>query len=771
MKLHSKTILFTVWLLSLALGLAFGRAWAGETGLFSPVASEDATYPQLQRLARAGLLPENEVTPPLTRYEVAKLIFKARKNFSEIRLAQAGKDSDDTLIETTQETTGTLETGEQAVENLEETAKSLNSLEDAYQHELKAIQDGKKSLGDRLEQAETDQSDIAKRLKGFKERRSVSIHGLGRAWGLSRQYSNIPPSVVMDFSTQTTREARGFLDLVPMGVISKEIRWEAMFRLGGAFTSDNAAYSTTLRRIEASFVPGVFSLDLGDFYESYSPLTLWNRNSLDLKFKPEMWARQDEYLKYESLLQRSPEWPLRGVRAGANLEFPHSDVLDRWNTSVFAHMIRNGFDDNAGSYFGSSNFTDWVFAGRTSFKFKKGYIGGLVERFSLDAFGIILDQPLYTNAPGSSYDPTNTATWAHQYLVGCVNPRLEVGLGGGLSVGAQWEAAVSSYQDDKRNGDFVPVRDIAEFGGLYVKLEESTLALNYLWVGPQYYSPLAQARQDAVNPIVTLGTIYLNSLVSPELFQNPLRSQFFLSALTRPSGFFGFYDRTQDNTFPYGLATPNRQGIGMDLDVKALQQKSLKILGSAYLACETAGNLVMNRTATAFVPLEVPAGTEAPIRDFIYINVGPSFNAAPSLGLGEDLEIGGNARYEDTRSSIGELESLWLLWSLRAGILKGWEVTVAYSQQWLKGTEAGWNGAPLARYSYLFDNTDLGLYTPFSADGTVESLRFSSSLRVSPGSCFYLDFDLTWGNYLAASGNLGNTLHNEYGRLIYEVEF
>jgi hypothetical protein len=486
-------------------------------------------------------------------------------------------------------------------------------------------------------------------------------------------------------------------------------------------------------------------------------------------YMPEMWARQDKILKYESFFDHEPDWPFRGLKLGTNILWPDSDVLDQLKLSTFINMIRNGFDDAGnfgGWYFGPDQYTDWLVGGRASLKSKKWYGAGTSLQAQLDTCGLILDEPLYTNQPGTAYNPNDPSSWAHQYLIGSVKPDLKVGLGDELYVGATGEFAYSSYQDDKLDSQTV-IGDWAFNGGVYIQAGESRISLNYLNVGPYYYSPLAQTRQDAVTSLSNMGQ-YVSSA---ELWQSPLRSQFFLNDVPRPGEIYSFYDRTQDNTFPYGLATPNREGFGLDMDIQALEKNALKVKGSAYLVQEIQSDYVLS--GGNYLAVDAPYGVY-PVRQFTYVNFGPSFNLGPSIGFDRDLELGANARLEQTTSSLGTLTSTWVLGGIRAEILPAWEMTAAYSQRQANGTDAGYeaNGVPTlwARYVYLFDGTDWGQYKPFTVNGTVQSLRWSTTFKVNRNSNLYLDYDWTFGNMLP-SAQLQGTLNNQAGEVTYEVQF
>ena len=66
-----------------------------------------------------------------------------------------------------------------------------------------------------------------------------------------------------------------------------------------------------------------------------------------------------------------------------------------------------------------------------------------------------------------------------------------------------------------------------------------------------------------------------------------------------------------------------------------------------------------------------------------------------------------NARYERTESGFGTLTSLWILGGIRAQIFPFWEIAGSASLRQADGTEVGLAGNTLARYPYLYDNTDL----------------------------------------------------------------
>jgi hypothetical protein len=796
MKLISKNLsrFLTVTAMTLVMGPGLFAATPPQGDpavLFSTVPMGDPTYSQLSQLEETGLLPAGAAQPPLTRYEVARDILMAQNRYHQIVVADADTDMLPSVedlgnagattapgADTTSTASGTATTVSvtpsapvtESDEDLAKAAQTLTSLQDAYQYELKAVKGQKDSTLKSSSDVEAGQYDLWKRLKGISEYPTVAWHGLGRAFQITQQYYG--DTGALGLAHNSTQTEFGYIDFEPEGVVDKEIRWDMILRYKTQIESNQSASIDTLtvRRVTMDYNAPWVSVTLGDFDESYTPLTLWNRDNLDLRYKPEMIAREDDTLKYESFFNNEPDWPFRGARASTAVLWPDSDLLDRFKISVMADMIANGFNDTTGEafYLGPDNFTDFIFGADSELKSKRWYMGGDTSiQLAMDAYAVILAEPLGTNQPNSIYVPFNPDTWAHHYQIISLKPSVDIGLGDDASFGGVWEGASAVYQDDERDNNKV-VSDYAIMAGPYLRLGHSKLTFNYLYVGPYYYSPLAQTRQDNLVP----GSNAQNA-VTPELFDAPLRSQFFLNAIPRAGGIFGFYDRTQDNTFPYGLATPNRQGAGLDLDVKTLEKDALQILGSVYFVQEISDNLVVDAAGTAFTPLDGTVQAPTPQRSFAYVNLGPSLNLGPFLGLDQDLVVGTNARFEQTNSSIGTLTSAWVLGGVQVGLFPWWEMAASYSDQELKGSDSGFQGTTLARYSYIFDNSDLGEYQVFNINGSNQSFRLSSVFKINRNSSLYLDYDLTGGNavpYVGATAP-GTKLNNQYLEMTYEIQF
>ena len=338
----------------------------------------------------------------------------------------------------------------------------------------------------------------------------------------------------------------------------------------------------------------------------------------------------------------------------------------------------------------------------------------------------MLDEPLNTDDPASSYRPFNASTWAQQYRVGSLKPKVECPLGNDASVGLEGEGAGSIYWDDKMDADR-KVNDWSMCGGPFLKYKESVVNVRYLNVGYGFYSPLAQARQfDDLSGAMLTHPITLSSAIGSD-------------ALGRVSSLFKFYNRLDDNVFPYGLATPNRKGLGLDLDLKVLEKDALKIKAMVYSVQEISDNFVVNPEATGFATVDGMLSAPNPMRKFLYANIGPKLDIGALTGIQRRLDVGFNVRLESTKSDIGTLNSKKFDIGLGVGAFKWLEFEVAGGMSAAKGKEAFYYGLPYARTSYPYDDQDLGQYQEGDADQKTQYEALSMIFKIDRHSNLVLD--------------------------------
>jgi hypothetical protein len=706
-------------------------AGSASPSLFAVVPAGDPTYAQLQKLSGWGYLPKSEVDSSLTRYEVADLILRARRNYDEsklIHVAQAdldlsqpettvvhhdksqsaGTDAAGTTSADAGSDLGLSDASAESAPKEEDVEKTFTSLQQAYEWELSQVKDQVKSLQDRVAKMDEQNYKLWKDIRSLTNQPSISVHGFGRSWSWSdKTYGPLVPYPTSNIADKT------FLEINPYGVISKELSWNAVMQVNTDLTSNSSATSLTLSRLSIKLNPSFMSVTFGDFDLSWTPFTVWSRDcDNDFMYTPGYFERQDQYVRYPNYINNPPDMPFRGVKVGTSVMWPDSDILDSFKVGAFAHMLRSGY----ASGYAPFRYSGWILGAMSEIKTKK--------YFTLGAYGLLFDEPLDTDDPSAVYLSSNASTWARQYRVGSLTPKLEFEANNDYSVGAEGEGALSNYWDDKYDTGR-KVEDWSIWGGPFVKYKQSSLSIKYLNVGYGFYSPLAQDRQrDDLSDTLMTEPIVLSNNIGTD-------------ALGRPSALFKFYNRTTDNVFPYGLATPNRKGFGGNLDWKALDKDALTLKAMIYAVQELSDNFVVNKAGTSFQTVDSYNGL-IPERKFLYINFGPHLDLSSLLSIKRRLDLGLNVRSESTKSDIGTLNSTMFQLGFGVGITGWMDAELAVRTGSFKGREMTYEGL-YARTCYPYDNSDLGLYSPTDLNGTDKTGVLSLIFKIDRHSKLVLD--------------------------------
>ncbi|HXL72318.1 MAG TPA: hypothetical protein VN963_01725 [bacterium] len=342
MTLISKLMLV---LFAAFLFLTEGSFAAMDSNAFEVVPTGDPTYGQLQQLENGGLLPSGASQGPLTRFDVAQKIWDAQQKLKEIVVAQADMDlvppppaegvpapaastspADSTAAEppaaappaaTQAAAAQPTPADDQPLWNnpqkIQAAEQALQSLQATYDLELQLVKDQKTDLTDQLSLAESDQYGLWKMVKSIDTNPSVSIHGTGRAIGISQQYYGSYTGISL--SNPSTRDFDGYLDLEPTGAISKEITFDGVIRLGTYALPDSTTTAATgglssdyleLRRVTANFSPDFMTATVGDF-SSPTRLSLFGTETILIWFMClKRWAAGMRYKNTKAFLTMNP---------------------------------------------------------------------------------------------------------------------------------------------------------------------------------------------------------------------------------------------------------------------------------------------------------------------------------------------------------------------------------------------------------------------------------------------------------------------------------
>jgi len=235
-------------------------------------------------------------------------------------------------------------------------------------------------------------------------------------------------------------------------------------------------------------------------------------------------------------------------------------------------------------------------------------------------------------------------------------------------------------------------------------------------------------------------------------------------ALGRAGDLFKFYNRLTDNVMPYGLATPNRKGIGLETDIKAGPKNAFGLKGRFYSLKTQQEDLALNNAENAWVPVENIVMN----RKFTYINIGPRVDFAALLNSKKKIDFGINYRAEKDTNTLGTLKGTFFDMGLTYGVNPNWDLSGAVGTFHGNGVEMGYLGTTLARYPYLNDVKDQGFYLPFVVDQSSNYMALSSVFRIGIHSKLAAD-----AIFKSDKGVLGTTgtLKNQTLDVVYEVIF
>lgn len=411
--------------------------------------------------------------------------------------------------------------------------------------------------------------------------------------------------------------ATGFVEVQLKAVPAPFLSFDGRFRATRTFGQYFDAPTTELRWIQLNAEADGSTFTVGDHWESYTPLVLWNDDvQKTTLFETTIHERLRKEDGERSFMDRAPEWRLRGLRArirpvlgegaGESLEF-----------RAMAGRVTQATDLVLGSY----------------------YVGGFMDLTFFDEAAFLRASGLWLwsdrNTSSLAYLAGDPTTYERQYRVGSVTPgfRLEVAPKAVLEASA--ELATGVYVHDWSDPD-LDLSDWAMVGKAALEVAGVRLEGKYLNVGPFFYSPGAQ------NASYDHAAGY--------------RPGFPFMGMDLPS--FAVYDRLRENIFPYGESTPNREAWVGSLSAKLGSKGWIRPEAVGTLASEMQANFVRDGLGND-VAAEDLTGTIFPVREFIGLDGALILELAGPLALGGDrtFNIGGGYKWQRTELNEG-LEGL-----------------------------------------------------------------------------------------------------------------
>ncbi len=729
MRLNKLSIL-TAALLS---GLSI-PAWA-DHGRLSTSQRDPWINLEMADLVSAGLVaaPDKPVKQ-LTNLEVAQMTARAAQKF----YAQA----DPNLLPPP----GLPGAGAPSLPGMDSTAtpqaavpsKSMTDLVEEFRGELSVLGIDVDKLEQRIQDSKNRDEVFSALQQEYLKRTGTEVGGMSR--GFMYNYRGFGGNAVylpMEYNAAMFME----MDLrsvpVPTLLFDARIR---ILRSIGMYYQDPILQHYQLRWISLSNYNDYCALTAGDFYKSYTPLTLWNYEVPVYTFiEPTSFNRARKEVEEWVYMDHGTDEHMRGFQAATTVAFANDPILNALKAQAMAGPMLNAGSFTFSSYFAGSHAS----------------ISFLKDNIELSGTGLLLWQD--ANSANVPYLPDFPDTFAKQYQIGSLGGRVTVPFADKADLTASVEYAGSQYDDDANNPQRV-FQDWALMAKGSLNIEGVHLTGKYLNVGPYFYSPGAQTNRFTPG---SGNSLYLSSNMNglDDSLPGYLNNTPF-QGVNRP--YFAPYDRLSENALPYGDSTPNRQGVLLGLSGEIGERGWLKPQVSYTVNLqEVQPNYVLNPAGTGVVAVDSATNTAA-ARTF------GGYEGALTLDLAKAFDLSGKTYdvqfdYKNQTTDLGLGADPFTVntligacdFNLPVAFLSTVVWSAAFEQTQASGSEyVMGNGSPptFAQYPFLLDTASLGQYAYMPLNLTRQTLAFGFKLPLSDQINFKADYFLThytWSDFPA----------------------
>ncbi|HVM33078.1 MAG TPA: hypothetical protein VMU88_08090 [bacterium] len=636
--------------------------------------------------------------------------------------------------------------------------QSLQDLVQEFRGELAAMGVDLDKLEDRLADAQSRQALFASLQQDYLKRTGTDVSGSSR--GYMYNYRGIGADAVYP---PMGYNAAMFLEIDLKSVPVPDILFDARLRLWrsiGMYYQDPVQPSYQLRWISLTSYNDFGNILAGDFYKSYTPLTLWNYDvPLYTMIEPTSFHRVRRDTEELVYMDQTPHWHLRGVQFDTGKDWAQDPVL-----SGFKYQLMSGLMNEPGTTGGSAVFGSYYAGSQASLDLFQHIL-------DLTATGLTLfDDSSSANVP---YLASQPSTYPRSYEIASLTTQTTIPLADKADLMGSMENALSEYDDDYHNASRT-FKDWALLAKGSLDVEGVHLSAKYLNNGPNFYSPGAQTNHytPASGSPGYLSTNLGSEFSGLDSGLPGYLNQFVFQNVSRP--FFAPYDRLSENFLPYGDASPNREGLILGFSAELGDKGWLKPQGSYVVSGqEIQPNLVLNAAGTAAVPVD---GQTSP-RTFGGYEGALTLDFAKAFALDHqtyDLQ----ADYKHQTDQLGgggnpfTVNSLILAgdFNLPLHFIDSVVWSVAFEQTQSTGSEevSGGNPSTWASYPFYLDSGAIGSYSLTALNLTRQTLAFGAMLPLGDKIDFRADYFLThfkWADVPAYDRN------DQILRFTYEAHF
>ncbi len=606
-------------------------------------------------------------------------------------------------------------------------AKSMADLVEEFRAEISAMGVDVDKLEARLQDAKDRDEVFSALQQEYLKHTGTEVGGFSR--GYIYNYRGFGADAVYP---PMSYNALMFMEMDLRSIPVPSLLFDARIRIIrsiGMYYADPVEPHYQLRWISLSDITDVCSLTAGDFYKSYTPLTLWNYDPVYNFIEPTSFNRMRKEVEEWTYMDQGPDEHLRGFQAATTVSWSKDPVLSDFKLQAMGGPMNSTGSFTFGSYFAGSESS----------------ISFFNDDLELQGTGLLLWQD--PDSAPVPYIPDFPDTYAKQYEIGSVVVRATVPLADKADLTASMENAGSQYNDDSRNPQRV-FEDWAMLANASLNIEGFHLTGKYLNIGPYFYSPGAQTNQlfDAIP-----GVNLLDNSLTGYLTDSPFQGVF------RPSAYFGVYDRLTENALPYGDSTPDREGIVVGFSGEIGERGWLKPQASFTSLQEIQPNLVLNSIGTGLVAVD-SGTTTANARTFTGYEGALTVDFAKAFDLtGRTYDIQFDYKHQATDLGLGvdpfTVNTIIAAcdFNIPAHFLNTVVWSAAFEQAQSTGSEYVMGGNPptLAQYPFLLDTSTLGQYSYLPLNITRQTLAFGLVLPMSANVNFRADYfrtEYTWSD-------------------------
>jgi len=578
---------------------------------------------------------------------------------------------------------------------------SFQELVAEFREELSMMEVDLAKLEERLEKARKRSNKFGKLQEEYLKRTGTAVAGYSRAY--FDQYRGFGPDRVygpMDFHGILYADVHLKSVPVPFVLFDAKVR---VTRTIGMYYADPITPNFALRWISLSNKNEVADLTAGDFYRSYTKLTLWNNEIPVYHFvEPSSYKRLRKNAEEIVYMDHGPDWHLRGFEAASDKTLEKGAFLNAIHLQAMVGDLRSAAAYSFGKQYAGA---------QTAFDF-------LEDLLEVKAAGLVLWDDISTSDAPTV--PGLPSTYPRQYNVGSLSAKVDAPIAEGISAGGAFEYGVSLYQDNVKGPDKGLFQDWAMSIDGHLDVLGVKVGAKFLDNGPYFYSPGAQTNRYAA-ATGSFGYLTTNLLRDNQLIG--YLNNYVFQTVNLPA--FAPYDRMLENILPYGDASPNRRGLILGLSGGIGKEGWIQPKGSYVLQMqEIQPNYVLTGPGVSTV---LPVDSQDPTavaRVFGGWEAALVLDFAKGLeGLPANLSLAGDYKHQTSDTGFAGSEPFTVdtfVVTADAGpfptlpLLEGVVLTAAYAQSQSKGDEffLTGSGSPptLAQYHSLLDSDSLGAY-------------------------------------------------------------